>query len=331
MSPEPNDDDQPPMFPALSILERQTPPARYGREPFWRAPVTPPSRDVYIPHWNWIGIHEIPADREALTLDANGAYLAAIGAVQVAHSHLKETGGIHHGEYPSPRQVLPGYYRVRTPYWAFSGTIVSPLGDSSRTETEESLWVAHPTLQLMLELHEQGALADVVIYDSWTSDVRTDFRDWSATLRELRLTRLDAIDQAQTDATRKAAEDQYDAFKEGYSAALSMMLTGEKCRTRRPDWNHAVLAHASAAMWRKAWRWTETGRPLISMGATDEITVIGADLPEVMSKPKPPFKYDPTGRQLGALKPKPNAAPVRTDQRAQDVPMVLDTDGDDIL
>ena len=295
---------------------------------YWRAPVTPPSRDVYIPHWNWLGIHEIPAGAETLTLDANGAYLAAAGSVQIAHAQLKQSGGLHHGEFPTPRQVLPGYYRIKTPYWAFKGTIVSPVGDSSRTETEESLWVAHPTLQLMLELHDQGALADVVVYDSWTSDVRTEFREWCATLRELRLTRLQAIGQAQTDAARRAAEDQYDAFKEGYSAALSLMLTGEKCRTRRPDWTHAVHAQAAATMWRKAWRWTETGRPLISMGHTDEITILAADLPEVMSKPKPPFQYDASGHKLGALKPKPDAAPVRTDQRATDVPMVLDDDGE---
>lgn len=321
------DNNPQPMFPALTIMERQTPPTRYGHEPFWRAPVTPASRDCYIPHWTWSGVHEVPEGADTLTLDANGAFLAAIGAVKVAHSQLKHTGPIAYGELPDPRQVDPGYYRVKTPHWVFPGTIVSPLGDSSRTETEDSLWVAAPTLTLMLELYDQGALGEVVVFDSWTSTITAEFREWSSTLRALRLTRLDTIAEAQTDAARRAAEDAYDAFKEGYSAALSMMLTGDKCRTRRPDWTHTVYAHAAAAMWRKAWKWTETGRPLISMGATDEITILAADLPEIMSRPKTPFKYDPSGRQLGALKPKPHAAP-HVAQRSADVPLVLDDSED---
>lgn len=321
------DNDRTPMFPALTIMERQTPPTRYGHPPYWRAPVTPASRDCYIPHWNWLSVHEAPEGDDTITLDANGAFLAAIGAVKVAHAQLQHLGAIH--DLPEPRDVAPGYYRVQVPTWAFSGTIVSPLGDSSRIQTEDSLWVAAPTLTLLIELYEQGALGSITIYDAWISTVTTEFREWSSTLRALRTTRLDTIAHAQTDAARSAAEDQYDAFKEGYSAALSMMLTGEKCKTRRPDWTHTVYAHAAAAMWRKAWKWTDCGYPLISMGATDEITVLAEHLPQVMSRPKPPFKYDPTGRQLGALKPKPHAAPI-VPQRAADVPMVLD-DSEDIL
>lgn len=323
-------DNPQPMFPALTIMERETKPMRYGHEPFFRAPVAPASRDCYIPHWNWVSIHEAPEGEDTLTLDANGAFLAAVGAVEVAHSQLKHTGPIKWGDIPTPREVDPGYYRIKTPHWAFDGTIVSPLGDSSRIQTEDSLWVAAPTLVLLLELFEQGALGGIVIFDSWTSTITCHFRDWASTLRAVRTARLDAIDQAQTDAARRAAEDAYDAFKEGYSAALSMMLTGDKCRTRRPDWTHTVYAHAAAAMWRKAWKWTDTGYSLISMGATDEITVLAEHLPQVMSRPKPPFKYDPTGRQLGALKPKPHAAPIVPGQRAADVPMVLD-DAEDIL
>lgn len=323
-------DSPQPMFPALTIMERETKPMRYGHEPFFRAPVTPASRDCYIPHWTWHGIHEAPEGAETVTLDTNGQYLAAIGAVKVAHSQLKHTGPIRWGDIPTPREVDPGYYRVQVLKWAFDGTIVSPLGDSSRVETEDSLWIAAPTLVLLLELFEQGALGGIVIFDSWTSTITTDFRDWSSTLRAVRTARLDAIDQAQTDAARRAAKDAYDAFKEGYSAALSMMLTGDKCRTRRPDWTHTVHAHAAAAMWRKAWKWTETGRPLLAMGVTDTITIVKGDLPGAMSRSKPPFKYDPTGRQLGALKPAKDVAPTAGPQRAADVPMVLD-DTEDIL
>jgi hypothetical protein len=42
------------MFPALKVMERQTPPLKYGRPPYWRAPIVHPATDhVYIPVWNW--------------------------------------------------------------------------------------------------------------------------------------------------------------------------------------------------------------------------------------------------------------------------------------
>jgi hypothetical protein len=289
------------MYPALNRLERRPElmPTKYGREPFWRAPITPASADVHIPHWNWTHIIQPDAGTEAVTLDANGAYLAAIGSVIIAHSHLTRTGRIE--EPIGAREVLPGYYKIRIPHWALDGSIVSPLGDSL---TGTAVWIAHPTLVLLLELLDQQALGDVEIIDSWTARVVTDFRKWGAHMRNMRADILDARDQCQTDAAEDAVLDQYDRFKEGYSAALSMMLTGDSCQTRRPDWAHAVYAQHAATMWRNGWKWIGTGRPLLSMGRVDEITVLAADLPEIMSRPKPPFRFDDTGRTLGALKTK---------------------------
>ena len=322
------DTDTVPMFPALSRMERrpELQPRRYDREPYWRAPLTPPSRDCYIPAWNWHNVNsDLPDLPDVLTLDANGAYLGAAGGVRIAHSHLSHTGRVH---WPlAPRDVMPGYYRVRVIYWAFSGTIVSPLGDSARLQTEESVWIAHPTLVLLLELQEEGVLGEVVIEDSWTAKAYTDLRKWTAHLRQVRTELLDAMDQAHTDTARTALTARYDAFKEGYSAALSMMLTGEKCKTQRPDWSHAVYAQHAASMWRKGWRWTGTGRPLISMGHTDELSVLAEDLPEIMSRVKPPFRFDPSGRTLGAMKPKPHATPPRT----TDTPPALPDATGDIL
>lgn len=317
-----------PMFPALRLMERDTAlePARRGRQPYWRAPVTPPSQDVYIPAWNWHSIHETDG-LELITLDANGAYLGAAGGVVIAHSHLSHTGP---HDYPmAPREVTPGYYLISVPYWAFSGTIVSPLGDSSRLQTEDTVWVAHPTLILLLELLEDGAIAEVTIHDSWTTAQTADFKKWVARLREIRAELLDSIDRCRTDAARDVALDKYARFKEGYSAALSMMLTGERCKTHRPDWTHAVYAQHAASQWRKGWRWTATGHPLISMGHVDELTVLADDLPEVMSRQgKRPFRYDPTGRSLGAMKPKTTTT---DDPRPTAAPLTLTEDFGDIL
>lgn len=317
------------MYPALRVMERQTPPLKYGRPPYWRAPITPPSADVYVPVWNWTSPQDFPEGESVTVLDVNAAYLSAMGSTHIAHSHLTHTGPLAY--LPAPRDVAPGYYRITVPHWAFSGTIVHPLGDSARIETEPDLWVAAPTLTLLLELSEVGHIGWFEILDAWTADVVTEFRAWSERLRSIRTECMDRIDMAQTDTHRLQEVARYDAFKQGYSAALSMMLTGEKCLTRRPDWTHTIHAAHAANTWRKAWRYSFR-HPLIAMGATDEIAVLSKDLGDAIGRPKPPFRYDATGRQPGALKPKKAtfvAERIPPVQSGNSVALV--DDGDDIL
>lgn len=315
------------MFPALKVLERQTPPLKYGRPPYWRAPICPASAEVYTPTWNWVSPLDFPEAEPVTVLDVNAAYLAAIGSVKIAHSHLVQTGRI--SGLPEPRKVAPGYYLITVPYWAFSGTIVHPLGDSARVETESTLWVAAPVLVLLLELEDSGHLGHFEILDSWTAQVTGNFLSWSERLRSLRNECIDRVETAQTEERRREELDRYDAFKQGYSAALSMMLTGDKCLTRRPDWTHTVHAHHAAATWRKAWRWTFTGKPIVAMGATDEIAVLSQDLPAVLGRPEPPFRFDPTGRQPGALKPKTvTFTGAQQPQRADTMVTVDELEGD---
>lgn len=318
------------MYPALKILERQAPPLKYGRHPYWRAPITPPSTSVYIPTWNWQSPHNFDEGDKVTVLDANAAYLAAIGSVDIAHSHLIHTGPVK--ELPDPRDVTPGYYRIVPPYWSFSGTIVHPLGDSARMHATAGMWIAAPTLILLLELEYVGHLGQLVILDSWTADVSANFRSWQAQLRCVRTECLDRIETSKNDAQRAQAKALYDAFKRGYSGALSMMLTGSKCLTRRPDWAHTVYAQHAASQWRKAWRYTFTGAPLVSMGATDEIAVLSADLHEALQRSTPPFRYDPTGRVLGALHPK-NTTVIGCEVpvRAHPAGLLYDDDAEDVL
>lgn len=315
------------MFPALKVMERQTPPLKYGRPPYWRAPIVPASAEVYVPTWNWSSPLDFPEGAAVTVLDVNAAYLSAMGSAVIAHSHLTQTGAFR--QLPDKRDVRPGYYKITVPYWAFDGTIVHPLGDSARVQTETELWIAAPTLVLLLELTEEGHVGWFEILDSWTAEVSTEFRSWSTRLRSIRDECMDRIQMSQTETHRAQEIARYDAFKQGYSAALSMMLTGEKCLTRRPDWAHTIYAAHAANTWRKAWRWTFTGCPLVGMGAVDEIAVLSGDVGEVISRPKPPFRYDPTGRIPGALKPKKatfvGAEPV---QRADSVALV--DGGDDI-
>jgi hypothetical protein len=320
--------EPPRIFAALRVMERQTPPLKYGRPPYWRPPVAPPSAMVYVPTWNWFSPLEFPEGEPVTVLDVNAAYLSAMGGVKVAHSHLTNTGRLAH--LPAPREVAPGYYRITVPHWAFAGTIVHPLGNSARLETENDVWIAAPTLVLLLELEDEGHIGSFEILDAWTADVVTDFRAWSTRLRSYREEFMNSVEMAQTEVRRTQELERYDAFKRGYSAALSMMLTGEKCLTKRPDWAHTIYAQHAASTWRKAWRWTSTGRPLVGMGAVDEISVLSADVPAVLGRPKPPFRYDPTGHAPGAMKPKKTTFVGVEPAQTADV-MLSHSEEDDIL
>lgn len=289
------------MFPALSLMERNCPPLKSGREPYWRAPITPPSAEVLTPSWNWHGITEFSKGSEPLTLDVNGSYIGAMTGATIGHSQLTNVGAP--AQLPEPRKVPPGYYLISAPYWPYATTIVSPLGDSARLEVEPMVWVAGPTLVLLLELLDQGSLGDLTIHDAWIARVSTDFRSWGARLRKVRTDLLDQLAAANAD-DRPIIEDKYQAFKDGYGAAMSMMLTGEKCKTRRPDWAHTIYAQHAASQWRKAWRFTEGGYPLVRMGAVDEITILAEHLNGALERVKPPFRLDESGYALGAFKTK---------------------------
>lgn len=321
--------DNPRMFPALRLLERVTPPTLYGHQPFWRAPVTAPSKTVLVPSWNWrhVNADTIPEGDSPITLDVNGAFLAAVGSVEVAHSQLRRMGPIDAYRL-DPRKVWPGYYRVDVFGWGLDATLVSPLGDSARLQTEGEAWIAHPTLVLLLELLNEGAIGDLNITDAWVSERRCNFRAWNAKLKEHRNKLLDDVAKGETEAAIAAAKLRYRAFKEGYGAAFSMMLTGERCQTRRPDWAHAVYAQHAATAWRKAWRFTLTG-PVLSMGAVDEITVLRSDLHAAVLQPKPPVKLDPSGRTLGHLKEKTKEDTPREEDA--DPTLIMSEDWSDLL
>ena len=311
-------------FPALKVMERQTPPLRYGRPPYWRAPITPPTQDIYLPNWNWSSPLEFPEGEPVTVLDVNAAHLEALGETTIAHSQLTHTGRFP--RLPSSEDIAPGYYRISVPYWAFEGTIVHPLGDAASLQSEPSLWIAAPTLTLLVELEAEGHLGWLEILDSWTAEISCDFTSWADRLCSLRGERLDALALATTEEARARENALWDAFQRGYSDALDLMATGVRSYTRRPDWTHAVRAQRAAATWRKAWRWTFTGRPLVAMTSVAEISVFSSDVPTVMKRPTPPFQLDPTGREVGAFRPTKVTFPGESVQLADTLTTLDDTE-----
>lgn len=314
--------DRTPMFPALSLMEKRAAPTYRGHLAYLRAPLPDPAKGhTYVPSWNWTGIHAQDASTdETVTLDVNGSYMAALGAVDIAFSELRRMGPLDSIQL-DPRYIAPGYYRITTPGWALDASIVSPLGGDAAGFVGKPVWIAHPTLQLLLELMHDQYLGYVEILDSWTSGQKVNFRAWNVLLKQARNAVLDAVETAHDGPGPQGCKCEpcarYRAFKEGYGAAFSMMRTGQSCKTRRPDWADAVYAQHAAARWRNAWRFLTYG-PVLYMGSTDELTVRAADLERAVNALRPPLRLDPSGRTLGTykVKPKNETAPEPAEQPA---------------
>lgn len=292
-------------YPALRLMELAAPPLRFGRQPTWKLPALPVEAPL-IPAWNWHAVRDFPPGAEIVTLTENGPYLAALATVKIAHGALNHIGPYEY--QPAPDDVAPGYYRITVPRWAFSGSIVSPLGDSARLETEDTVWVAAPTVSLLLELERDGYLGAFRIVDSWTAPVQNGFRTWAQTLRANRSQFLDQVEAVHPDGeTAPAGCDcapcrRYQRFEASVNEALTGMLTGAGTDTHRPDWAHTVYAAHSADMWKKAWRYSNSTRPLVAMPHLDEVIVPREDLQKAMEHTERPFQVDLSGRTVGALR-----------------------------
>ncbi len=296
------------VYPALSVMERTVPPLRYGRQPLWRHPSVIDELPL-VPSWNWWAVRDFAPGTHSTILDTNGAYIGAIGQAIIGHCQLTRSGPI--AGYPDHRSILPGYYKITIPNWAFSGTIVSPLGNNAHLQEAEALgkpvWICAPTLVLLVQLAEDGYIGAFDILDSYTAEFVTNWRNWSKELGKVRIDRLDERDASHPDGQFPDKCPclpcrRYEAFKEGYGSALSMMLTGNGCKTDRSDWAYTVYATHAANQWRKAWRYTDKDTHLISMGHVDEIQIVTSQLPTALARTSPPFRLDPTGRSIGAMK-----------------------------
>lgn len=284
---------------ALRALEGECAPKLRGRDPFWRPKPPAIATDVYTPAWDWMDNAQDDAGEALVILDAIAAYVTAISSVTVAHGALEHTG-------PVMDATAVGYYLITIPAWEVPG-IVHPLGTD--IVWGDQVWVAHPTAQLLQQLAADGYAAALEIHDSWTAPTSVRLRKWSDILKARRNLALDEVDAARAAGSPELLTEAnafYTDLKISYSIAVQMMLTGEKCKTRRPDWAHAIVATHSANIWRKVWRCVLAGKYPAGMGAVDEVAFTWTTFHELMYDIRggSPLKVDPTGRQLGAFKVK---------------------------
>jgi hypothetical protein len=292
---------------ALDKLHQVHVPRRAKRAPLWVHKGTDrdpgPWREVFEPDWNWQR-----ADRRAhhrVLMDVNGAFLSPLSGTEVAHGALTHTGPL---AAPLSGQLLPGYYRIAASRWGREADIVSPLGTR---KVPPQVWVAHPTLGLLLDLVEEEVWPEVEILDSWTCAERVRMSDWAAWLKGVR---LDAFEQDEEEAAAAGVElrpgtgPRATAVKDGYSMAVTMMRDqpekgkASKSQIFRPDWHYAIRTQHRANMWRKAWRLHKIGVPILYLGKIDGIEIPERDLFALADMPTCPVKLDDTGRTLGAFK-----------------------------
>lgn len=284
-----------PKYRALHMLTDEFPPTIKGRPPYWRPKAAPCSDDVRLPRWGWelptIGDTVRPDD--TVTLDVNGAYLAACSSAPFAHGALARGFSMD--------LSLPGLYLVDVHVWQ-EQQLCSPLGE--QPFTSDRVWVAQPTVKLLDQLSIGGYWPEVVVHDAWTADA-CRLRRWTDAVRADRTAAL----LARSDGVEGAAE-KYEAIKDGYSIAVQLMrgpAEGAKVKSpvRRPDWYQTVHAQHAASTWRKAWASVLAGHGPVAMGSVDEITWTVEDLAELQMRNTPVFRLDHTGVQIGALKVKP--------------------------
>jgi hypothetical protein len=236
-----------------------------------------------------------PHKGRVVRLDRNAAFLSAAAAVRVAHGPLEHTGPAN--AWDANRA---GYYLIEAHPWPHKH-LPNPLGQPRG----ERVWVPAPTVQLLTALAREGRWSDVEILDSWTA-AGVDLRSWANHARDLR---AQLIERYGRDSEQVAD------FKVAYSQAVTMMIgvdkpgTGRewpKCQIHRPDWSHAIIALASATLWRAAdtvAALTDTGP--VALVNVDELHIPAESLPAVTDiTAKRYLKLDNDGIKLGHFKVK---------------------------
>lgn len=284
-------------------------PLRHGIEPLWRLKVVPlplAQAQVHGPSWGWS--HPRKADApHAITVDANAAFLSAYASAPFGHDGLTRDRS---GEW----RKRPGIYLVDRWDWPQDAGIPSPFG----TVLDDRVWVAAPTVELLLQVADHGYGPPVTIHDAYTSRYSVRFRPWATRINQDRK----AVIKRGIDNPAYDTEKELDRIKQGYSAPMEMWPMPpqgkpkegktKKNKAYRPDWVYTVLAQYTASMWRRAFHAWRFGIHPIGMGGTDETSWDIEDWHDAQNAlAKAPYKVDQTGAEFGHVKVKKVRGEVR--------------------
>lgn len=299
------DTDAPPLRFLRELTDTYAPTVR-GRAPLWYWQPPRIWSDVHVPAWSWkrADYQRWPAS-ELVTLDANGAYLGVLGSVWLPLSGLQHTPGARFDKN------VPGWWLVDVHRWEDT-RIVSPLG--TKPIRGRKVWLTTPTMELLQQLNLDGRWPDLTVHDAWTAWITRDLisGQTQTTVEKCRLEAWQArLRSEREDALLSGDRDRQAAVKDAYGAAINLlagMQEGEKrkSRIRRPDMHTHIVSAFAAAQWRKAFGAVTVGADVVRMHETDTLTVPLASMELLLQvaeeSPRPPIRFDLTGRKLGHFK-----------------------------
>ncbi|WP_370100729.1 transcriptional regulator [Streptacidiphilus sp. MAP12-20] len=228
--------------PAPDILKKTT---RQGADDIWEA----------RPKWR---LATLPAGRHQVTaLDMNGAYLSAL------KTHLP-IGALQHHTGPEHDRRRAGVHLITPGAWHHDD-LPNPLGNRAEPGP---LWVAEPTLRLLLRLSgpREAACEAPMIHESWTSGSSENLLEkFRCVLRDARENAIDHGDEI----TLEYVKTMYSKF------VSTMGESNANHAIRRSDWMHIVRAQAFANLWLKAYKARLAGLTVVQVMGTDELHVIG--------------------------------------------------------
>lgn len=239
-----------------------------GRTPVWMPDnwieVEPSATTVETVTEGWrteLPAHGLPFEH---SYDARLQFLGAALNAKVAVGKLRYAPG---GAIPvdAPGAVLPGYYEVTVPSWAYRDRIPHPLGD--RRQYGDKVWITSATMELAVELAERDQVMAVPeVHQAWVAVGGQMLKPWAQKIRDAEhLARLSKDPVLHT------------VVKGVYKAGLGLMRRTESGRICRPDWQQTVVGLARSNLWRKMWREGRTsGRWPVEIHA-DAVWYAGAD------------------------------------------------------
>jgi hypothetical protein len=197
-----------------------------------------------------------PAAEPVTALDVNGAYLAAF------KTHLP-LGRLQHSTGDQFDRKRAGVHLITPPDWEWGHILPNPIGDR---DTPGPVWVAEPTLRLIIRVMEQGLCKAPVIHESWTSG------STEGLLEKMRV----ALRTARQTAILEDDTVTLEYVKTLYSKFVSTL--GESNFNRaiyRQDWMHCIRAQAFANLYLRAMKAFQGGCGVIRVTGTDELHVTG--------------------------------------------------------
>jgi hypothetical protein len=253
--------------------------------PQWRAAE---QTDIGAFKWTRPGlIEEFGPDRLVLVLDRNASYPSACSSVPLAPNVLRPVTL----EGDPKAQGLAGIARVIVPEWP-RADLPHPLGRNAIPG--EALVIPSGTLEELWVLHRQGLISEPQVTGAFMGRRNTSLLE--PFYKAVRQARAEyAGDQAMTIAIKR-------------SSSITVRLLypiSAKSPWWRPDWYGALVGQAMMRHWIRARQAVDAGAVLCGLDSTDEAAYLVPDGADPETWAPEPYKVDKSGRQFGAVKPKP--------------------------